>query len=260
MRIRSLLNREISYISALALAVSINAGCTLNTSGTHEADGYIGQVDAGTEPNPDLDPMGRDGGHDSGMDTPDGGPQCDYSNDQLAEMIFEKIPLNEGASDLEQMIRNQRVREGFTLGQIFDEAEASATAYTWAGFKARHDANPEVKSALYSDIGGRIRQVTCTTQEVDIQAVIDELTRQMFGGGSNPRNFELRRSISGEGEPKSVYFANMVAEDGSETTYIAIVGAMVTKDGVQLPEPMVFYFRPMEGTYNTLFNLEQGGI
>jgi len=261
---RSFLEKLGLLVGGAALSGTM-AGCLLDTRGTaRPMDGNVGEVDAGTAPNPDIDPYTRDGGQDSDMDSPDGGsdggPQCDYTNDQLAEMIFEKVPLNDGASDLELMIRNQRVPEGYTLGQIFDNAEASATAYTWAGFKARYDANPEVRSALYDTLSGRIEQTTCSTEDSAKQAVLDELLRQMFGGGFNPRNFELRRSVSGEGEPKSVYFANMVDEDGEEHDYMVLIGAMVTKDGSQLPEPMALYFEPATGIYNTLFNIEQGGI
>jgi hypothetical protein len=248
--------RNLGLVLGGGMAATKLGGCFLDTSGLAiDENGYVEQLDASPEPDPDIDPTGRD----AGSDASDGGPQCDYTNDQLAELIFEKIPLYDGAPDLEQMIRDQRVVEGYTLGQIFDAAESSATAYTWAGFKARYDANPEVRSALYETLSARIEQATCAAEDSAKQAVLDEVIRQMFGGGSNPVNFELRRSINGDGEPKSVYFANLAA-DSPETSYMVLIGAKVTKDGSQHPEPMALYFTPADGIYNTLFNLEQGGI
>lgn len=258
---RSFLERVGLIIGGAAVSKYLG-GCFLDAKGLAEPrDGSINPVDAGSEINPELDPY-IDAGTDADADggSTDGGPRCDYTNDALAELIFEKIPLNEGASDLEQMIRDQRVPQGFTLGQIFDSADASGTAYTWAGFEARYDSKPEVKTALYSDMNVRISQVTCTTYDAEMLAIIDELTRQMFGHGSNPSNFELRRSITGEDQPKSVYLASMIGEDEVERTYIVLIGAMVRKDGSQPPEPMALYFTPVDSTFNTLFNIEQGGI
>ncbi|MBU2561237.1 MAG: hypothetical protein KKD17_02985 [Nanoarchaeota archaeon] len=234
--------------------IASQAGCFLDTRGLASGgDGHVGQVDAGTEPTPDIDPQASDGGISDGG-TPDGGDACAYANEDLPLMIFTVLRYDPSKEDIQQNMEDQRVYEGgLTLAELFDAALSGATAYSAAGFKARYDATPEVRTALQNDLGDKISEATCRTEPSEIQSVLDELINQIFDDGTGAYNFRLR-------ETNAIYFARARGNDDVERNYMLMVGGIVPRDGDQPADPVVLYFTPMDNTTTLLESIEQEGI
>jgi len=179
---------------------------------------------------------------------------CTYDSSQLPLEIFKSIPFDPNASDLEQMISNQRVPEGgLTLGQLFDAALTGATAYSAEGFKLRCDNNSDVRTALYNDLNTIITETTCKTAEAEKQEVFDSLMGQIFGTVAGTTQFVLR-------DTNSVYFSRADGNDGIERTYLVILGETVPAEGDQPGVPVVLYHTPVDESTTLLESIEQGGI
>ncbi|MBN1543966.1 hypothetical protein JW898_00725 [Candidatus Woesearchaeota archaeon] len=222
--------------------IASQAGCLLDTRGLASSDGSVGRVDASTDPTTDIDPQETDGG------TPDGGDACAYNNEDIPLMLFTVLRYDPSKEDSQQNMEDQRVYEGgLTLAELFDAALNRATAYSAAGFKSRYDATPGVMAAMQSDIGSKLEELTCGTGRVDA------FVNQLFDDGTGAYSFRLR-------DTNAIYFARAEGNDGTERTYMLMVGGIVPRDGDQPADPVVLYFTPMDNTTTLLESIEQEGI
>ncbi len=249
---RKFIHRVGALLFATAAPTMIG-GCLLDTQGTgRNIDGHIGHgPDAGIET--DANPQETDGGiPDGGTDGGDAG--CEYIKEDLPLMLFNQIRYDPNHEDVQQNMEDQRVTEGgLLLGQLFEAAIDSATAYTAAGFKARYDASPEVRTAMYNDLSDRLADTTCTTEQEDIQSAFDTMIGVLFDDNEGRRHFELR-------ETNAIYFASARGNDGEDRTYMMMIGGIAPPSQEQTAEPVVLYLPNMDSTTALLQDIEEGGI
>ncbi|MFH1064669.1 MAG: hypothetical protein V1729_06305 [Candidatus Woesearchaeota archaeon] len=179
---------------------------------------------------------------------------CSTADEEIPLMIFNTVRFDPNVPDLEQHMDDQRVYEGgLTLGELFESALDAGLAYTAEGFKARYDATPELKAALYADLSARAMDTTCATSQEESESVIDSMFNSIFDDGTGALDFRLR-------DTNAIYLSRTTGNDGVERTYMMLVGGLVPTSVDQPGDPVVLYWTPMDNTVSLLESIEGGGI
>ena len=251
---RSFLRMGLGGLATLLTGGAVSS-CLLDTRGLGRFDGEarVGQADAGTDPNPDIDPNQSDGGITDGGTDGDAG--CEAFDPHSPVKVFKSMGFDPEMDSLDDHIAAQILPEGsVTVGDVIGYASSNRTSYSTERFWSYAQLHPELIDYMAEDLAGRVLEVKCIEEPTaaDYDRAKDDaknMIEQMFNHSDAREDFRLRPGGN------AVYFARIEGADGIERTYVLLKGANAPSGSDQEMQALVLWYTPMDNSMERLEEL-----